>query len=177
MPLTAPAPAPANWFGDPFVQVSAAVANCPEPLGPRITPAERLAQSHHRAERGTTCFLQGQCSEPNAYRYDADIARAVVQALRQSPRVAQGTLWVTVQGRDVFIEGCAPAAQATATEAEGLARQVPQVLAAVAAVFDGRGPAPYRTWPNAPAGGAVQAGSGSASAEPQATGSGAGRPK
>ena len=46
-----------NWFGDPFFQITSAIEHCPEPAGPRVTRAERQAQSHRRAEKGTTCWL------------------------------------------------------------------------------------------------------------------------
>lgn len=137
---------PQNWFGDPFVQVSAAVAACPEPLGPRMSASERLAQSHHRAERGTTCFLRGECEQPNAYRYDADIAAALVPLLRRNRWAQAATLWVTVQGRIVYLEGCSPAPAHAAAEWERLARSVPQVTQVMSSVYTGRGRVPYPVW-------------------------------
>ena len=41
-----------NWFDDPFFQLTAAVAACPEPAGPRSTEAERLAQSMIEEAKG-----------------------------------------------------------------------------------------------------------------------------
>src|SRR5690554_6479593 len=49
------APELRNWFDDPFFQISSAIPDCPEPAGPFITEAERRAESHRRAEKGTTC--------------------------------------------------------------------------------------------------------------------------
>lgn len=98
---------PRNWFNDPFVQLASAIRACPEPLGPRVTKAERRLQAHHRAERGTTCFLAGRCEKPNAYLYDQGIAEALAARIRASVWPATSSLWITVQGRVAFIEGCA----------------------------------------------------------------------
>lgn len=122
-----------NWFDDPFFQISAAIADCPLPAGPFVTEAERRAQSHHRAERGTTCWLAGECDRPNDYAYDRDIATALRSALARHPPPAPSTLWVTVQGRVVYIEGCAAHAGADA-ELEAWARALPNVRQAIASV-------------------------------------------
>lgn len=133
-----------NRFDDPFEVLSADVAGCPEPRGPRVTAAEARAQAHHRAERGTSCWLAGQCSEPNAYRFDAGIAATLRERLRDAPALHPSSLWLTVQGRIVYLEGCvARAEQAAALEA--LARGLPEVQQAVALVRVGPGGAlPYR---------------------------------
>jgi hypothetical protein len=133
-----------NRFGDPFEAVSADIAGCPEPRGPRITAAEMRVQAHGRAERGTTCWLRGQCSEPNAYRYDAGIAATLRGRLAEAPGLHPSSLWVTVQGRVVYLEGCVDsAAQAAALEA--WARGLPDVLQALAVVRVGPDAAPpYR---------------------------------
>jgi hypothetical protein len=121
-----------NWFGDPFFAISASLPDCPLPAGPFISEAEQRVQSHHRAERGTTCWLAGQCDRPNAYAYDADIAAALQRAVGDGRAFADSSLWATVQGRIVYIEGCASAA--TAAEAQALARSVPNVQQAIAIV-------------------------------------------
>lgn len=94
-----------NRFGDPFEAVSADITGCPEPRGPRITAAEARVQAHHRAERGTTCWLKGECSEPNAYRYDGAIATALRGQLAGAAALHPSSLWFTVQGRVVYLEG------------------------------------------------------------------------
>src|SRR5260221_13668671 len=111
--LAWPVPGPAqtgperkNWFNDPFFQISNALPACPVPVGPLVTEDERRVQSHHRAEKGTTCWLAGKCERPNFYAYDADIAEAIRSALKTANPFARSTLWVTVQGRVVYIEGC-----------------------------------------------------------------------
>jgi hypothetical protein len=129
-----PAPEVRNWFDDPFFQVSQAIAGCPQALGPFMTEAERRQQAHHRAERGTTCWLSGACDKPNAYAYDRDIAEQLRKVLADLPAVRESTLWVTVQGRVVFIEGCVKE-QGAARILESAARTVPNVQQAVAAVY------------------------------------------
>lgn len=98
-----------NWFHDPFFQISDDVRNCPMPAGPFVTEKERTAGAHHRAERGTTCWLVGKCDRPTSYAYDQDIATAFKSALKANKNnpFEKSTLWVTVQGRVVYIEGCA----------------------------------------------------------------------
>ncbi|WOB08660.1 BON domain-containing protein [Piscinibacter gummiphilus] len=137
-----------NWFDDPFFQVSSAIEGCPTPLGPLMTEAERRVQAHSRAERGTTCWLAGQCDRPNDFAYSADIAegvRAMVAA--NAKRFERTSLWVTVQGRVVFIEGCVPDARA-GPAIEALAMKVPHVKQAIASVRVGRsGQVPYKPMP------------------------------
>lgn len=133
-----------NRFDDPFGLISADIAGCPEPRGPRVTAAEARVQAHHRAERGTTCWLRGDCAEPNAFRYDRGIAEALEPALRGASALHPSSLWFTVQGRVVYLEGCVQSA-AQATGLEALARTVPDVQQALALVRVGpRGVVPYR---------------------------------
>lgn len=133
-----------NRFNDPFEAVSRDIAGCPEPRGPRVTAAEARVQAHHRAERGTTCWLQGECSEPNAFRYDAGIAVALRERLQGAAALKPSSLWFTVQGRVVYLEGCVARAD-QAPELEALARGLPHVLRALALLRVGDGaPLPYR---------------------------------
>lgn len=135
-----------NRFADPFFQVSAALPNCPEPVGPRITVQEQRVQAHHRAERGTTCWLQGQCERPNAYEYDQVIAEALLKRWASEAPEAQSSLWVTVQGRTVYFEGCVLKPEAVA-RLESFARSLPHVLQAVAMVSTPAQPKPpYQVW-------------------------------
>ncbi len=122
-----------NWFEDPFFQISDAVPRCPEPAGPRVSEAERRVQAHRRAEKGTTCWLARECERPSAYAYDRDIASGILAAMRTRPSFPDTSLWVTVQGRVVYIEGCI-ARQAQAAEIEAFIRQVPHVQQAIAIV-------------------------------------------
>jgi hypothetical protein len=137
-----------NWFDDPFFEISADLPDCPVPLGPLLTESERRVQSHHRAEKGTSCWLAGRCERPNFYAYDQEIAQQLQAAARQRPDLLSGTsLWITVQGRVVYVEGCAARPDAAAA-LEAFARAVPQVQQALALLrTDARQPPPYRLKP------------------------------
>ncbi|MGQ0711203.1 MAG: BON domain-containing protein [Rhodoferax sp.] len=107
-----------NWSNDPFFAVRTAQADCPLPQGPYTDEAGHQSQAHHRAERGTTCWLAGQCDRPHAYDYDPDIATDVQSRFAATSAFAQASLWVTVQGRIVYVDGCvAKAADADAIDA------------------------------------------------------------
>ena len=95
-----------NWFDDPFIQVRHAVSDCPLPLGPMTTEDEARKESHWRAERGTSCWLAGQCTKTNSYAYDADISKSVAAHFATDPAFARSTLWLTFQRRFVWVEGC-----------------------------------------------------------------------
>jgi hypothetical protein len=141
------APPLQNWFDEPFFRVSAAIADCPEPAGPFTDAADRRLQAHRRAEKGTTCWLAGECDRPNAYAYDADIA-AAIRAAMSGPQAqafaASSSLWVTVQGRVVYLEGCIRA-PTTAAALEAFVRALPHVQQASAIVREGAaGAVPYR---------------------------------
>ena len=134
-----------NPFGDPFVQATRGLPGCPVPMGPAYDAAGMRQEAHQRAERGTTCWLEKQCTEPNAYRYDAGIAERVVQALRSDPRFEHSSVWVTVQRRFVYLEGC------VADDAQGAALgRVVQALPEVDRVLPllrvgSQGKVPYAT--------------------------------
>ena len=133
-----------NWFDDPFFQISAFVPDCPLPAGPFVDAANRAVQAHRRAERGTTCWLAKACDRPNSYAYDRDIAAAFQAGLQQGNPFAGTTLWVTVQGRVVYVEGCATRESAVA-EVEAYARGLPYVEQAIAIVrTDPAARPPYR---------------------------------
>ncbi|MEM5384333.1 BON domain-containing protein [Paraburkholderia phymatum] len=98
-----------NWYNDPFFALSHAIADCPVPLGPMMTRAQMEDDAHYRVERGTTCWLAHKCTKPNSYMYDPEIAGAI-HARFTNPHAFDGTsLWITVQRRFVYAEGCAPA--------------------------------------------------------------------
>jgi len=101
-------------------------------------------QAHRRAEKGTTCWLAGECDRPNAYAYDRDIAEAFRKAMAGADRLPGTTLWVTVQGRVLYIEGCALQNSSIAA-VEALARSLPHVQQAIAIVrTDASAPPPYK---------------------------------
>ena len=119
-------PLRANPFNDPFERATNAVAECPVPRGPAYSESQMRAEAHSRIERGTTCWLSGLCSEPNAYRYDARIAQGVVAALRGDAELATSSMWVIVQRRIVYLQGCVENS-AQAARAEAIAAGAPEV--------------------------------------------------
>jgi hypothetical protein len=116
-----------NPFGDPFLHATNG-RPCARPLGPAYTEAQRRQEAHSRIERGTSCWLAGTCSEPNAYRYDRRIAEAVAAALKADAGLSGTSIWVTAQRRIVTLQGCT-ADLAQAARAEALAAAVPDVQA------------------------------------------------
>jgi len=124
-PCTADETLRLNPFGDPFEQALAGRA-CPAPRGPAYTETQIRAEAHYRAERGTSCWLAGTCSEPNAYRYDARLAREVVAALRADGALAASAIWVSAERRHVALQGCVADA--------GLAERAAALAAAVSDV-------------------------------------------
>jgi hypothetical protein len=138
-----------NWYNDPFFALSNAVSACHEPLGPRMTKSEADDDAHYRVERGTTCWLAHKCARPNSYLYDADIAKSIRAKFKGGAALAGTSVWITVQRRFVYAEGCAPAA----FDRAGLERRL-SAIPDVEKVFvrlatDPRAPPPYKTPPPA----------------------------
>jgi hypothetical protein len=96
-----------NWFETPFDHAVAGLRGCPRPEGPLITQAEMRQQAHGRIERGTSCWLAKKCEDSNVYRRDPEIQQRVLQSIRNDPRFAQSSVWVTTERRYVTLQGCA----------------------------------------------------------------------
>jgi len=96
----------ANYFDDPFLQVTSAISDCPPQRGPMITEAEMRAEAHSRAERGTSCFQSGRCRLPNAYLYDKEIIPRVKKAILATGRFSDTSIWVEGRRRWVWLKGC-----------------------------------------------------------------------
>jgi hypothetical protein len=139
-----------NAFDDPFLPATHAIAACPPAGPPLITAAEAQAQSHGRAERGTTCYYYGRCRLPNSYLYDKEIAPRVVRFIQLDDRFANSTIWVLGQRRWVYLKGCvASAEQARALESE--VRLIDDVEAVINELMIGTdGKPPYAVAPPAP---------------------------
>jgi BON domain len=120
----------ANYFDDPFLQVTHAIAECPPQEGPLITQAEMRAQAHVRAERGTSCYLSGRCRLPNAYLYDKEIIPRVDKAILADGRFAQTSIWVEGRRRWVWLKGCVRTRSA-ADALEKLVRSIDDVEAVI----------------------------------------------
>ncbi len=100
----------ANYGNDPFLQVSSRIAGCPEPAGPRVSEAEWRREAHHRIEQGNHCWTEGRCRLANAFQYDKEIAESLQRRLRTlatiMPAWQDSTLWITVRGRWLTVQGC-----------------------------------------------------------------------
>jgi hypothetical protein len=128
--LPAAAEERANFFNDPFLQVTNAIADCPVPPGPAITRAEMEAQAHSRIERGTSCFQSGRCRLPNSYMYDQEIIPRVKKAILADGRFNDSSIWVEGQRRWVWLQGCLRR-QADADALEQLVRSLDDVEAVI----------------------------------------------
>ena len=107
----------ANYFNDPFEQLSDGIKSCPVPEGPLITEAQMRAQAHGRIERGTSCYQAGRCRLPNAYLYDREIMPRVRKAVAADGRFADTSVWAEGQRRWIWLKGCVRSAE----QAEALA--------------------------------------------------------
>jgi osmotically-inducible protein OsmY len=96
----------ANYFNDPFLQVTSGIAACPVPEGPMITESAVRAEAHSRAERGTRCFLSGRCRLPNSYLYDEEIIPRVKKAILADGHFVDTSIWAEGQRRWVWLKGC-----------------------------------------------------------------------
>lgn len=119
-----------NYFNDPFIQATSGIANCPVPPGPLITEAERLKETHWRAERGTSCYLAGRCRLPNAYLYDKEIIPRVKKAIEADGRFAETSVWALGSRRWVWLQGCVRT-KADAQALEQLVRGIDDVEAVI----------------------------------------------
>ncbi|HEV8501828.1 MAG TPA: BON domain-containing protein [Casimicrobiaceae bacterium] len=127
---SAAAPARANYFNDPFLQVTGAIKDCPVPEGPLVTREEMQIEAHERAERGTRCFDSGFCRLPNSYLYDREIIPRVRKAILADGRFAGTSVWVEGQRRWVWLKGCVRR-KSDAAALEKLVRRVDDVEAVV----------------------------------------------
>jgi len=131
-----------NWFDDPFFVLTAEVPRCPDPMGPLATEEEALRDSHHRSERGTRCHLEGRCRHPSSYDYDREIASRIKGGL---PLPHPSSLWVLVQGRRVWVYGCAGANYRRGSLEKAL-RRIDDVEVAIEEIRVGDGGSiPYKT--------------------------------
>jgi hypothetical protein len=120
----------ANYFNDPFLQVTKGMADCPVPEGPMITEAEMRTQVHSRIERGTSCFLSGRCRLPSSYLYDKEIIPRVGKAILADGHFADTSVWVEGQRRWVWLKGCVRRKE-QAIALEQLVRRVDDVEAVI----------------------------------------------
>jgi len=100
-----------NYFDDPFMQVTSAIASCPVPQGPGITQAEMADLAHVRSQHGTSCHLSGRCRLANSYLYDKEIIPRVKQYIQLDGRFNDTSVWVLGERRLVTLMGCVQTAE------------------------------------------------------------------
>ncbi|MFZ6875142.1 BON domain-containing protein [Undibacterium sp. Di27W] len=115
-----------NYFNDPFLNVTAAIKDCPVPAGPMLNGAQARAEAHSRIERGTSCYQSGQCRLPNSYLYDQEIIPRVKRAIEADGRFADTSIWLEGQRRFVWLKGCVQT-PGQAKELEKLVRKLDDV--------------------------------------------------
>lgn len=138
-----------NVFEDPFVQVTSAMAGCPVPQAPGMTPDEVRKEAHVRAQHGGSCYRAGRCRLPNSYLYDKEIIPRVAQYLRLDGRFDDTSVWVLGERRLVTLMGCVQSQE----QADAMARAVglvDDVMGVVNYLMVGtQGPAAYKLAPPA----------------------------
>ena len=103
---TAPAQERRNAFDDPFLQVTAALRDCPAPRPPGYTEEEVRKEEHVRSQHGTSCYHSGRCRLPNSYLYDKEIIPRVQQYIRRDGRFDDTSVWALGERRIVTLMGC-----------------------------------------------------------------------
>ncbi len=102
-----PSAEPDNPYNDPPpVQATRAIARCPAPRIRTLTPDEARREAHQRIERGTSCWLAGQCEAGGDYKHDAETNARVAAAISNDLRFANSSLWVETLRKFVTIKGC-----------------------------------------------------------------------
>ncbi|MBV8658969.1 MAG: BON domain-containing protein [Burkholderiales bacterium] len=116
-----------NPFNDPFEQATAGYPGCEVPVLPKMSDADLRREAHQRHERGTSCWLAGQCEAGGPYKHDAEINAAIVSALKADKRFERTSLWVeTVRGY-VTVHGCVRS-KAQQRTIEQFVKPMPRVL-------------------------------------------------
>ena len=95
-----------DYFGDPFVQVTSALAGCPTPEPPSMTPEELRSAAHVRSQHGGSCYRAGRCRLPDSYPYDKEIIPRVPLYLRPAGRFGDTSVWALGERRLVSLKGC-----------------------------------------------------------------------
>lgn len=134
-----------NWFDDPFLPATSAMAACPVPAAPGMTEAEMRAEAHVRAQHGTSCFRVGRCRLPNSYLYDKELIPRVAQHLQMDGRFDDTSVWVLGERRLVTLMGCVRTAE-QAEQMEKAVQLVDDVMGVINLLSVGTAAPPrYRT--------------------------------
>lgn len=109
----------ANPYDDPPpLQATHGIAGCPPPAVRVLSPEAARREAHQRAERGTSCWLAGQCPPGGDYAGDRALNARVAAAIASDARFANASIWVETLRKFVTLKGClADARQGVALEA------------------------------------------------------------
>ena len=133
-----------NLFGDPFVQVTSGMPQCPVPRGPYITAEKARIQQHVRSQHGNSCYRAGRCRLPNSYLYDAELIPRVQTYIRANGGFDDTSIWIVGERRIVTLMGCVRT-QEQARELERIVPLVDDVMNVIPYVMVGtQGAPPYR---------------------------------
>ena len=91
---------------DPFAQATRGFVACPEVKPPYVTLERMHIIAHERAERGTSCALEGRCEPGGAYKRDPEINERVRAAVAAEGKFADTSVWVTTTRKFVTLQGC-----------------------------------------------------------------------
>ena len=103
-------------------------------LSHRASNPSNGLERHYRFECQQTLANEEDCQRSSAFAYDRDIATEIQAAMAASAQFSDTSLWVTVQGRIVYVEGCV-AKETQGAGVEHLVRRLPHVQQAIAIVM------------------------------------------
>ena len=113
-----------NPYNDPPpLQATHGFAHCAAPKPRTLTREQARAEAHYRAERGTSCWLEGKCEPGGDYQRDPEINRRVAAAIAADARFSNTSLWVETLRIFVTIKGCLRTAE-EGRELEALVKSV-----------------------------------------------------
>lgn len=98
---------PDNPYNDPPpLQATHGIARCAPPKSRTLTPEQARHEAHQRIERGTSCWLAGQCEAGGDYKHDAETNARVAATIGRDARFANTSIWVETLRKFVTIKGC-----------------------------------------------------------------------
>ncbi len=104
--LAAEEPAGNPYHDPPPLQATNGIPGCAAPVARVLGPDEARREAHQRIERGTSCWLAGQCEPGGDYRDDGEINARVASALAADVRLARTAVWVETLRKFVTLKGC-----------------------------------------------------------------------
>lgn len=98
---------PGNPYDDPPpLRATNGLAGCPTPSIRVLGPEEARREAHQRVERGTSCWLAGQCEAGGDYKDDGVVNARVAAAIAADGRFVRTSIWVETLRKFVTLKGC-----------------------------------------------------------------------